>query len=449
MPERAAQAYERAGEFETAARLFEEAGNRPRAIALYEKAGQTFKSGEAAAQAGDRDRAIALLQQVAPEDESYAAATALLGQLFVESGRPGLAIERLQKAIGGEPVSPATLDLYYWLAAAHEKDAPLEAIALYKRIQAERLHYREAGARLAALEAAQAGDGSRRKGDRRKAEAPPPAAVAPPPPPAVEPPPPAPAVVAPPPAPPRGGAQPRFIPREEVGRGPLGVVFRAEDTLDGRNVALRVLPESLLAADAAAVAADLRAASGVSHPNGVKVLALVDHEGAHAVVTEYVAGRTFAEVIRKGNRTTPQQAHSIGSVLAQYLTVVHGQGLVHGSIQPSNIMVAGTVVKVADLGLGRLAHALPPGLDYRAPERNLDPPGDLYALAAVLFHLITGAHPRTLPQGAAMPLPSSFAPGLPETMDRLLVRALHPRAALRFPSADALLTDLKAMVRLA
>ena len=124
LPERAAEAYERAGEFETAARLFEQAGNQPRAMALYEKAGLTFKSGEAAAQAGDRDRAIALLQRVDPSDEHYGAATALLGQLFVESGRAGLAVERLQKAIGGKPVSNANLDLYYWLAAAHEKDRP-------------------------------------------------------------------------------------------------------------------------------------------------------------------------------------------------------------------------------------------------------------------------------------------------------------------------------------
>jgi serine/threonine-protein kinase len=113
------------------------------------------------------------------------------------------------------------------------------------------------------------------------------------------------------------------------------------------------------------------------------------------------------------------------------------------------MMVAGAVVKVADLGLGRLAHAAGCEMDYRAPERNLDAAGDLYALAAVLYHLITGVHPRTLPQGAALPLPSSFAPGLPETMDRLLLRALHPRVDLRLPSAEAFLADLKAMVRLA
>jgi hypothetical protein len=351
-------------------------------------------------------------------------------------------VERLQRSIGGAPVANANLDLYYWLAAAHEKDNPVEAIALYKKIQAESLHFREVGARLAALEAALASGASRPLVDRRKpaapASAPSPVAV---PPPAPEP------AVAPVPA--ARGA--RFAPREELGRGPLGSVFRAEDVTDGRNVALRIIPAALLASDslAAAVAADLKAASALSHPNGVKVLALVDHEGQHAVVTEYVPGRNFAEVIRKGNRTTPQQAHSIGCVLAHYLAAVHGQGLVHGSIQPSNIMVSGSVVKVADLGLGRLALDVPSEMDYRAPERRLDVAGDLHALAAVLSHLITGVHPRTLPQGAALPLPSSFAPGLPETMDRLLLRALHPRVALRLDSADAFLAELKAMMRLA
>ena len=97
----AAASYERAGDYETAARLYEEAGLGRKAIELYEKAGFTFKSGESAARAGERDKAIALLQRVSPDDEHYRAASELLAQLFVEAGKTGLAVERLQKTIAG------------------------------------------------------------------------------------------------------------------------------------------------------------------------------------------------------------------------------------------------------------------------------------------------------------------------------------------------------------
>ena len=391
--EKAGHAYERAGELDTAAQMYERAGLQPLAIALYEKAGLTFRSGEAAAAAGDRDRAIALLQRVAPSDENHAEAAALLGKLFVETGRPGLAVERLQKAIAGEPVDHSNIELYYWLAAAHEAASPREAIGVYERILSESLHFRDVEARLRALRARTAeGNGTTAPvpvvtpAEVAAAPEPPPPAPPPPAPPAPpapaparrrrcrpSPPPvaPAPIAVTPPPASAAPHARHKLSTREEIGRGPLGVVVRAEDLSDGRSVALRLIPPGLLRseADAAAFAGDIKAASRVSHPSGVKVLGLIDHEGQRAVVTEFVAGRNFAEVVRKGNRTTPQQAHSIASVIAQYLSAIHAEGLVHGSIQPSNIMAAGAVVKVADLGLARLAAAVPAEMDYRAPER--------------------------------------------------------------------------------
>jgi tetratricopeptide (TPR) repeat protein len=153
LKEKGAASFERAGDFETAARLYEEAGLGGRAIPLYEKAGFTFKSGESAARSGDRPKAIALLQQVAANDENYSAATELLARLFIEEGRPGLAVERVQKVLGGQPVSPATLDLYYWLAVGLEtagKNA--EALAIFRRVQSDNLHYADVGKRVARLE---------------------------------------------------------------------------------------------------------------------------------------------------------------------------------------------------------------------------------------------------------------------------------------------------------
>ena len=145
-----------------------------------------------------------------------------------------------------------------------------------------------------------------------------------------------------------------------------------------------------------------------------------------------------------------KQAHSLGRVVAQVLDLVHGKGLVHGSVQPSNLMIANGVVKVADLGLARLAQerSSAKDVDYRSPEADSNAAADLYALSAVLYHLLTGVHPKSQAQGAALPLPSTLAPGVPEAFDKLLLRCLHPRRELRLGSAAAILDELKVMVKI-
>jgi hypothetical protein len=70
-------------------------------------------------------------------------------------------------------------------------------------------------------------------------------------------------------------------------------------------------------------------------------------------------------------------------------------------------------------------------------------------MAAVLYHLLTGVHPRSQPQGVALPLPSTLATGVPEALDKLLLRCLHPRRELRYAAAEEIGRELKDMVRLA
>jgi tetratricopeptide (TPR) repeat protein len=427
--DRAAAAYEKAGELETAASLYQKLGDVARAAELYGRAGQSFRSGEALARAGDREKAIALLQRVTPGDENHRAATELLAQLFIETGRPALAMERVRKAVGAEPISAANLDLYYWMALAHEAAGERdEALTLFKKMQAEDLQFRDVNERMARL-------------SRGEAPAAPPGLPAAPAPGAAAPP--------PPPAPAAGPRAPRFVPKEEIGRGPLGVVWRGEDAGDGRGVAMRMLPKALLAPPGllAAVAADLKAAFGLSHPNLVKVIAFMDWKGERCLVTELVAGRNFAEAIASGRRLGFQQVHALGRVVAQVLGFIHEKGLVHGSVQPSNVMVVSGVIKLADLGLGRLARTVPASPSYHAPEGGLSPADDLYALCAVMYHLLTGTHPQSQAQGVGLPLPSQLAPGVPEAMDKLLLRGLHPRPELRLASAEDLLRELREMVK--
>ena len=431
---RAAAAYEKAGELETAATLYEQLGEVARAADLYGRAGFSFKSGAVSARAGEREKAIALLQRVVPGDENHRAATELLARLFIETGRPALAMERVRKAISGEAISAANLDLYYWMSLAHEAaGATAEALALLKQIQAEDLQFRDVNERVARLSAA----------------APAPAAHPASPAPAA----PAPAPAPPPPVPappvPAAARAPRFVPKEEIARGPLGAVWRGEDTADGRSVAMRMIPAALLAPAGLlpALAADLKIASQVSHPNLVKVIAFMEWSGERCLVTEHVAGRNFAEAIASGRRLGFQQVHALGRIVAQVLGVVHGKGLVHGSVRPSNVMVASGVIKLADLGLGRLAQSVDAPPSYHAPEGGLSAAEDLYALSAVMYHLLTGTHPLSQPQGVGLPLPSQLAPGVPEAMDKLLLRGLHPRPELRLASAEDLVRELREMVK--
>jgi eukaryotic-like serine/threonine-protein kinase len=447
LKDRAASSYERAGEFENAAKLYEGLGDSRRAVELYEKAGFTFKSGEAAAKAGHRDKAIALLQRVGPTDENYADATELLARLFIEGGMPALAVERLEKVLAGQAVAATNLDLYYWLGVGYETSGhTAQALGIYKKILSEDLHFRDVETRAARLFSS--GDTPTKPMAAVPATGPmTPAAPSPPPdsPPAVSPAPPAPVRAEPGPS-----SKQRFVSKEELGRGPLGTILRGEDRVDSRSVALRALPAEALKASGLlqALVADLKAASQLSHPNLVKVLGLVEVDGQRCVVTELVTGRNLAEALKAGHKMSFSQVHSLGRVLCQTLVFVHGKGLVHGSIRPSNIMVASGVLKLADLGLGRLAASLSPNGDYSAPENQLDVSGDLYATSAVLYHLLTGLNPKQQPQGVGLPLPSRMATGVPETFDKLLLRCLHPRPELRLQTAEDILRELKDMVRL-
>jgi tetratricopeptide (TPR) repeat protein len=419
-----------ASQFEVAARLLEEMGEGARAAALFDKAGLTFKSGEAAARAGDRQRAIALLQRVPPEDESYAAATELLGRLFVEVGMPNLAVERLRQALEGQTLRPDNLGLWATLGSALEALGETNgALTLYQKILAVDYGFADITHRIERLRSGGERDMEVVEVVEEEAAAPPPAA--------------APAASAPLGAAP-SVAGPRFVTQDEVGRGPLGVVYRAEDQTDGRSVALRVLPEAAFKPDLlGALVGDLVAAARLSHPNLVKVLGVVDLDAQSCVLSEFVRGSNLAESLRAGQRMSVQQSHNLGRVLAQVLQFVHARGLVHGSIQPSNVMVVSGVVKLADLGLGRLYRAATPANGYRAPENRLDVAGDVYALGALLYHVVTGVEPK---RGGPVNRPSQLAPGVPERFDRFIMRCMDPRPDARFSAADEVLQTLEAMV---
>lgn len=452
---RAAQAFEHAREWETAAKLFEEAGEMGQAVTLYERAGLTFKSGEAAMRAGERDKAIALLQRVGPSDENYRTASEHLARLFIEADLPALGIERVQKTLGNEPVSNASIELYYWLAASFEAagQAP-QALALYKKIQAENLAFRDVPQRVARLQSgavAAPGPPTRPVAPSSAPAAPraaspagvtstaAPTSPAAPRAPAPQPPAPVAAAAAPAARPAR-----RFVLREALAETPLGAWHRGEDEA-GQSVSLRVLPAELLAEPGVpqALAADLRAAAQVQHPNLLRPLGLVEVEGRRTLVSEWWAGRPLAEPLARGQRLPFPQVLTLARLVFPVLAALHARQVVHGGVEPATLLAGAGTVKLAEVGLGRLRQRFPSS--YRSPENSFDAGADLYATCASLYHLLTGVAPHTLPQGVGLPLPSARATGVPEAFDSLLVRGLHPRRESRPAEASAYLAVLQAL----
>lgn len=378
------------GQFEKAAELLLRAEDLAAAADAYEKGGDHVKAagyrGEVAFKAGRLAEAAAFFEQ--GQDYQRAA------ELFEEVGM--LAEAAAAYEAGGSPSSAGHVHL-----RAGRKDRAAACFASGGEHETAAALYREIGEAAKAAElykTAGLGVASQESGVPGSAAA---------------------AGARPQPA--TGAPAARFALKEEIGRGPLGVVHRGEDLADnGKPVAMRVLPPAATP-HISTLMADLKAAAAVGHPHLVRLLGAVDVEGRRTVVTELIQGATLAPTVAAGRRLPPAQVQGIARALVQALLVLHGKGLAHGSLQPSNVMSAGGVVKLADLGLGRLHLALAPGTPYRAPEARLDAAADVYSLGALLQRLLAGESPA----GAAAGLPAPF--------DALVPRCLAAQPSARPP----------------
>ena len=194
---------------------------------------------------------------------------------------------------------------------------------------------------------------------------------------------------------------------EELGRGGMGVVYRATDLELQRDVALKILPAATSSErDSGRLLREARAAAMLNHPHIVTVHDIGDESGRPFFVMELVAGRT----LRDSNVTDFREIVDIASQVCDALAHAHSHGLVHRDIKPENILLGGEVgarrtIKLADLGISvpldgaRLTETgmIIGTADYMAPEQAMGEPvdarTDLYSLGVVLYELTTGRTP--------------------------------------------------------
>ena len=194
----------------------------------------------------------------------------------------------------------------------------------------------------------------------------------------------------------------------ELGRGGMGVVWRARDERLGREVAVKVVHDWVAADRDLKRRFELESAAlaRLQHPHIVRLYDVAEDHGRTLLVMELVEGRTLAELLA-GRSLGWEDTRRVAAPIAAALAYAHGRGVVHRDLTPANILVeqeSGRVV-VSDFGLARLARAgsapvsgvLAGTPEYWSPEqaagRETGPPSDLYSLGCLLHRLLTGAAP--------------------------------------------------------
>ncbi|MEY9927223.1 hypothetical protein ABH926_001848 [Catenulispora sp. GP43] len=201
----------------------------------------------------------------------------------------------------------------------------------------------------------------------------------------------------------------RYVLQAELGRGGMGIVWRAEDRVIGRAVAVKEmrLGEDVTAAERAEfeqrILREARIAGRLNDPAVVTVFDVVHDNGSVFIVMELVEAPTLAQLVRRGGPLAPHAVAAMGRQVLSALEAAHEAGIVHRDVKPSNIMVAATGrAKLTDFGIAQAADdptltktgAVIGSPAYLAPERlsghEASPASDLWSLGAVLYFAIEG-----------------------------------------------------------
>lgn len=274
----------------------------------------------------------------------------------------------------------------------------------------------------------------------------------------------------------------RYEVGELIGRGGMAEVHIGHDTRLGRTVAIKIL-RSDLARDPSfqnRFRREAQSAAALNHPAIVSVYdtgedVFTEPTGvvAHVpfIVMEYVEGHTVRDILRDGHAVPIEEAVEITAGVLSALEYSHHAGIVHRDIKPANVMLTPTgAVKVMDFGIARAmadsaatmtqTQAVIGTAQYLSPEQargeTVDARSDLYSTGCLLFELLTGRPPFVGDSPVAVayqhvreaaPVPSTFASDVPDTLDRITLKALAKERDSRYSSAAEFRSDLEAAVR--
>jgi eukaryotic-like serine/threonine-protein kinase len=259
-----------------------------------------------------------------------------------------------------------------------------------------------------------------------------------------------------------------------LGKGAMGIVYRAHDPLIDRTVAIKTIGCAGLSSEETKAFeerfyCEAKSAGRLNHPNIVTIHDAGRTDDLAYIAMEFLNGRTLQEILEAGVALPPERCAEIAARIADGLAFAHANDVVHRDIKPANIMVFDNgQVKIADFGVAMIPTGAKTvdGMTYGSPKYmspeqinglRVDGRSDIFSLGAVLYEMLTG---RPAFSGdnlsailfqvlnSAPPLPSSFNASIPSGFDRIVARALVKDPDKRYQNASQLANDLRRLRRL-
>jgi len=256
---------------------------------------------------------------------------------------------------------------------------------------------------------------------------------------------------------------------EELGKGGMGKVYKAQDTEIKEKVALKLIkPEiSLDKKTIERFQNELKFARKIGHRNVCRMYDLNKEEGSYYITMEYVSGEDLKSFIRRSEKLTVGKAISLAKQICDGLAEAHRLGVVHRDLKPGNIMIdKDGNAKIMDFGIARSlgekgitgAGVMIGTPEYMSPEqvegKETDQRSDIYALGVILFEMVTGRVPFEGDMALSIAVkhkteepkdPKEYNAQLPEDLSGLILRCLAKEKDKRYQSADEVRSELADM----
>ncbi len=252
---------------------------------------------------------------------------------------------------------------------------------------------------------------------------------------------------------------------EKIGSGGMAVVYKARDILLHRYVTVKVLRPEYTADEnfVRRFQSEAQAVASLSHPNIVSIHDVGKEKETYFLVMEYIDGNNLKTIIDKEGPLEPSRAVGICRQVGRALEHAHENKIVHQDVKPHNILITkGGRVKLTDFGIARKASAITytntktimGSIRYLSPEQAkgylAGPESDLYSLGVVLYEMLTGVVPFSADNAVGVAVkhikerprnPSDLCPGLPKSLEQIVLRALRKDKQKRYQTAREMLSD--------